>query len=59
MTGLDGQPAALLTLADVTGTRALQVQLDFHAQHDTVTGLPNRAQFISLTSHLSPRRRGP
>ncbi|WDA60413.1 EAL domain-containing protein (plasmid) [Deinococcus aquaticus] len=54
VTGLDGQPAALLTLADVTGTRALQVQLDFHAQHDTVTGLPNRAQFISLTSHLSP-----
>ncbi|GGR64584.1 hypothetical protein GCM10008959_28460 [Deinococcus seoulensis] len=54
VTGLDGHPAALLTMTDVTGTRELQFQLDYHALHDAVTGLPNRTQFTVLAGHAEP-----
>jgi diguanylate cyclase (GGDEF)-like protein/PAS domain S-box-containing protein len=37
----------VLTLRDVTATRTLQGQLRFRADHDELTGLPNRAQFLA------------
>lgn len=37
----------VLTLRDVTATRTLQGQLRFRADHDELTGLANRAQFLS------------
>jgi len=37
----------VLTLRDVTATRTLQGQLRFRADHDELTGLANRAQFLA------------
>ncbi|MEX1107140.1 MAG: EAL domain-containing protein [Ilumatobacteraceae bacterium] len=37
----------VLTLRDVTATRTLQGQLRFRADHDELTGLANRAQFLT------------
>ncbi len=37
----------VVTLRDVTATRTLQGQLRFRADHDELTGLANRSQFLS------------
>ena len=48
----------VITMRDVTATRTLQHQLSFRADHDELTGLANRAQFLSrLTRELAERRR--
>ncbi len=48
----------VITMRDVTATRTLQRQLSFRADHDELTGLANRAQFLSrLTRELAERRR--
>ena len=48
----------VITMRDVTATRTLQRQLSFRADHDELTGLANRAQFLTrLTRELSDRHR--
>ena len=37
----------VLTFRDITATRKLQSQLSFRADHDELTGLANRAQFLT------------
>ena len=37
----------VITMRDVTATRTLQKQLSFRADHDELTGLANRAKFLS------------
>ncbi len=41
----------VITMRDVTTTRTLQRQLSFRADHDELTGLANRAQFLSRLTH--------
>jgi diguanylate cyclase (GGDEF)-like protein/PAS domain S-box-containing protein len=45
----DGHPAILLSLMDITERRQAEARLAFMAQHDSLTGLPNRAM---LRQHL-------
>jgi diguanylate cyclase (GGDEF)-like protein/PAS domain S-box-containing protein len=45
----DGCPAILLSLMDITERRQAEARLAFMAQHDSLTGLPNRAM---LRQHL-------
>ena len=48
----------VITMRDVTATRTLQRQLNFRADHDELTGLANRAQYLSrLTRELADHRR--
>ncbi len=45
----DGRPAMLLSLMDITERKQAEARLAFMAQHDGLTGLPNRAM---LRQHL-------
>jgi diguanylate cyclase (GGDEF)-like protein/PAS domain S-box-containing protein len=45
----DGRPAMLLSLMDITERKQAEARLAFMAQHDSLTGLPNRAM---LRQHL-------
>ena len=56
----DGQVlGAVLVFRDATQTRALTHQLEHHANHDTLTGLPNRRQFeTTLERVLASARLG-
>lgn len=45
----DGRPAMLLALMDITERKQAEARLAFMAQHDSLTGLPNRAM---LRQHL-------
>jgi diguanylate cyclase (GGDEF)-like protein/PAS domain S-box-containing protein len=48
----------VITMRDVTATHSLQRQLSFRADHDELTGLANRAQFLSrLTRELAGHQR--
>lgn len=48
----------VITMRDITATRRLQLQLSFRADHDELTGLANRAQFLSrLSNSLAEGRR--
>lgn len=47
MTHNSAVAGTVLTLRDVTATRTLQGQLRFRADHDELTGLANRAQFLA------------
>jgi diguanylate cyclase (GGDEF)-like protein/PAS domain S-box-containing protein len=48
----DGRPAMLLALMDITERKQAEARLAFMAQHDSLTGLPNRAM---LRQHLDDR----
>lgn len=56
----DGQVlGAVLVFRDATQTRALTHQLEHHANHDALTGLPNRRQFeATLERVLANARHG-
>ncbi len=48
----DGRPAMLLALMDITERKQAEARLAFMAQHDSLTGLPNRAM---LRQHLDDK----
>jgi diguanylate cyclase (GGDEF)-like protein/PAS domain S-box-containing protein len=54
----NGQPAVLLALMDVTERKQTEIRLAFMAQHDGLTGLPNRAMLRQrIDEHLAQARR--
>ncbi|MGO8687874.1 MAG: diguanylate cyclase domain-containing protein [Candidatus Dormibacteria bacterium] len=57
----DGSATRLVgSLTDVTAQRELEEKLRFGAQHDALTGLPNRSLFLDrLTQGLARARRNP
>ncbi|HET8630943.1 MAG TPA: EAL domain-containing protein, partial [Thermomicrobiales bacterium] len=59
--GAAGRPARLVgAIQDVTERRALEAQLAHQANHDALTGLPNRALFLDrLAQALRHARRRP
>jgi diguanylate cyclase (GGDEF)-like protein/PAS domain S-box-containing protein len=55
----DGRPAMLLALMDITERRQAEARVAFMAQHDGLTGLPNRAMLRQhLDDQLGYVRRG-
>jgi diguanylate cyclase (GGDEF)-like protein/PAS domain S-box-containing protein len=59
MTLLDGDPAVLEgTVIDITDRKYAQEQIEYHAYHDLLTGLPNRLLFRDrITVALAHARR--
>lgn len=54
----NGQPAALNFLVDITERKEVEEKIRFMAQHDALTGLPNRALFFDrLNQALALARR--
>ena len=49
----------VLTLRDVTANRTLQRQLSYRADHDSLTGLANRAHFLAMVSEELQQGRRP
>ena len=55
---VDGQRQLTGTIIDITRQREAESRLRFHANHDPLTGLPNRALFNrKLAERLSPEER--
>ena len=55
---VDGQSQMTGTIIDITRQREAESRLRFHANHDPLTGLPNRALFNRMLSErLSPDER--
>jgi diguanylate cyclase (GGDEF)-like protein/PAS domain S-box-containing protein len=52
----DGEPAALVTVADVTERNGLESELRHQAFHDSLTGLPNRALMLDRLDQALARR---
>jgi diguanylate cyclase (GGDEF)-like protein/PAS domain S-box-containing protein len=53
----DGSHHVVLTIHDVTKWKAIEEQLTQQAFHDPLTGLPNRAHFVSQLNDALGRRR--
>ena len=52
----DGEPAALVTVTDVTERNGLERELRHQAFHDSLTGLPNRALMLDRLDQALARR---
>lgn len=56
MHGPDGQPTRVAgSVSDITERRSAERQLQHHALHDSLTGLPNRALFIDRVEQVLRR----
>ncbi|MFC4767854.1 EAL domain-containing protein [Effusibacillus consociatus] len=48
---LDDKPGAQIFIHDITERNRYEEQIKFHAYYDSLTGLPNRLQFLKDLSH--------
>lgn len=59
VTGPDGEERLIGTCQDVTSQVRLEREIEFRADYDVLTGLPNRSHFLRLLAETGARKESP